>query len=235
MGFFQGLKCNTGFHDWTDWSSKTSGSCAQTRRCKACKKRDNQNEHDWRRDVYVSETSCRTENVCRHCEKREGGRVAHKWGAAEWNELNPSTPCVQGRVCPRCGETETREVHSWGEWRSESPRSMVLVRFCRNCRDGRETKGPQPIFSIRTDDGLTSLAILTEMQNIAKTTRRKGEDDLIGDAKIMALGHRRCKLEFGHEPESPQPGEVDHYTWDWDEKLGRYQVVRWSGYRWTRL
>lgn len=140
MGFFDGVKCFTGFHDWSGWSYSEPKKCVQTRCCKRnCGKREDQTVHEWPEFKYVSPDSCEQSRRCARCESEEKTTAAHLW--TEW-VYQEDGECDQKRRCMRCERPGERVEHQWGVWEYESPKSCTQVRFCRRCSSGREEKEP---------------------------------------------------------------------------------------------
>lgn len=88
-------------------------------------------EHDWSEDCYISEDSCEIANICRRCEEvKLHGRYSqlHDWG--EWKDSTKG-PCFQERQCRRCKTKESKEEHSWEEWRHIE--NCTSERRCKIC------------------------------------------------------------------------------------------------------
>ncbi len=142
MGFFDGVKCLTGFHDWTVWNYTTAVACGQTRQCRrsGCGKSEQQTVHSWSPFAYLAEDSCRQARQCPRCLTIENTTAEHGW--TEWRYRDAET-CNQDRTCTRCQIKEQNVQHVWDVWKYEAPNSCKQVRFCRRCRTSRETKNPK--------------------------------------------------------------------------------------------
>ena len=100
MGFFDGVKCFTGFHDWSSWSKPPHGKCRQTRHCtrSGCKAKESRVEHDWWPFKYVSQKSCKQKRYCETCKVTETRSGPHKWSV--WRFLSDGA-CEQDRKCKK--------------------------------------------------------------------------------------------------------------------------------------
>jgi hypothetical protein len=233
MSFFRSLKCATGFHDWSDWTRKVSGTCIQRRTCKGCGANGTQEEHDWTKYEYVSEHSCEQQKYCRHCERREKrAPITHAWTQTDWAYFNTES-CEQLRKCPRCADEERRTTHLWGAWQNESPASETLVRFCRRCAEGKEIQEPRPIICMPKEDIGFHFVTVSQMQSLAPSWR--DDSMLLGMAQAIELSQRQhgCRIEIGHRPGSGS-ADYSYLAWDWDDSAGKYAVVRWDGRKWTK-
>jgi hypothetical protein len=139
MGFFDGVKCFTGFHDWSLWSYSAADKCDQTRYCKrsGCTKRASQTVHEWPEFSYFSKDSCEQNRCCLRCKSVEKRMASHPW--TEWEYVEHGE-CEQTRKCMRCKAEDEQVEHQWGVWQYEAPNSCVHVRFCRRCSSAREEK-----------------------------------------------------------------------------------------------
>ncbi len=141
MGFFDSVKCFTGFHDWTDWSYSETNQCGQTRKCnRNCGASENRTSHDWPEFKYIASDSCEQSKCCSRCGSEEKKTAPHQW--SEWDYLSEDR-CDQERRCTRCQQPEDRQLHAWDVWQHESPKSCIQVRFCRRCSSGKEEKRPE--------------------------------------------------------------------------------------------
>ncbi|MFM8263805.1 MAG: hypothetical protein ACKN9S_16125 [Pirellula sp.] len=133
------LKCNTGFHDFTEWSYLEADKCEQSRMCNRCKKQDTQMVHQWPEFAYTSPGSCEQSRCCNRCRSEEKRVAPHGW--SEWDYIEDDK-CDQKHTCTRCMAVEKKVTHQWGVWELEAPNSCVQVRFCRRCYTAREEKEP---------------------------------------------------------------------------------------------
>ena len=234
MGWFQSMKCATGFHDWSAWSTKRPGDCHQNRRCNACGKADDQEVHEWGTFEYTSDDSCIQERACSHCGRTARRDVVqHTWSDEDWKYSDGPGHCDQLRKCPRCGIEEKRVRHVWDVWQNEAPDSDLLVRFCRRCTE-RQIRYPRTIVCMPNKDiGYHGLCIM-QMNQIAPL--RQNDSDLASRAQMVELSRQEngCRLEIGHRPASPRQ-DFDYLSWDWDDSKNRYAVVKWDGRAWVRF
>jgi hypothetical protein len=237
MGFLQSVKCATGFHDWSDWSSKSYNDCSQTRDCKVsgCRGHESRNNHDWTDFEFTDNDSCDKSRYCRDCSKVQNlAKVQHQWSDNDWEYEDESSRCDQTRECSRCHERETRLRHLWGVWQQESPASDRLVRFCRRCVTGREVKDPGPIYCVPTIDIGWHLLCVAQIRNITPLQEDPGW--LMTAAKSLVLSTERhgCKLQTGHAPRNPS-SDYDYFTWEWNDDKKQYDILRWDRGHWQCL
>ena len=115
-------------HVWDDWEYVYEDQCDQDRFCKRCGEKESRKEHSWGEWRYES-GSCRQFRICARCYERETGSSEHLWGQFEYIDSNI---CSQSQTCKRCGVTNNRINHDWGDWvYSESKESPI--RVCRRC------------------------------------------------------------------------------------------------------
>ena len=141
MGFFDSVKCFTGFHDWTEWAYPAPNQCEQTRECKRnCGANQKQTVHEWPEFRYIAENSCEQNRNCSRCNLEEKKSAPHQ--LSEWEYLSEDR-CDQERHCTRCEHPERRQLHAWDVWQHESPKSCKQIRFCRRCITGKEEMEPK--------------------------------------------------------------------------------------------
>jgi hypothetical protein len=134
-------KCLAGAHDWSEWTTKSLGSCKQSRHCKRadCTKNESTITHDWPDFGYVSDQSCEQTRTCRWCDNQEKRTAEHHW--EDWKYIREGE-CQQTRSCTRCGLVGNRDSHLWDVWKYASPTKCAQTRFCRRCPTGQESKQP---------------------------------------------------------------------------------------------
>jgi hypothetical protein len=233
MGFFRSLKCGTGFHDWSDWSSKSYADCSQSRTCKVsgCRGHESRTVHDWTDFAYIDSDSCEKSATCRDCSKvLKQSRTDHHWTDNDWEYVKAGS-CEQSRECSRCSLVESRLRHAWDVWKEEYPGSDRLVRFCRRCVTGRQQKEPGPIYCIPTADMGWGLLCAAQIQNHTPRTEDPGHLLLSAQSLVYATQDHGCELQIGHVPSNPS-SRFTYFAWDWNEDADKYDVLRWQDGYW---
>jgi len=134
------LKCNTGFHDFTEWSYLEADKCEQSRMCNRCRSEEKRvAPHGWSEWDYIEDDKCDQKHTCARCMAVEK-KVTHQWGV--W-ELEAPNSCVQVRFCRRCytarEEKEPRfDDHQWTEpKRIDCNRTVQTCQRCRKMNEKR--------------------------------------------------------------------------------------------------
>ena len=107
MGFFDFVKCFTGFHDWTAWGFDNDYSCNQTRVCRSCWRYSTiQVNHSWTDFKYIASDSCEQERTCTRCNQKGKRTAPHNWGEPERDFTQYIYKCI------RCKETHCEPLFS---------------------------------------------------------------------------------------------------------------------------
>jgi hypothetical protein len=132
MGFFSNLKCNMGFHNWTDWDTKKKENCTQKRRCINCSREDSDVFHEWSESNYSSIGNCQKNKKCHHCHQEEIV-TGHIW--EPWIYESPKS-CNMLRNCSRCNSAQEHKTASYTDHQFGIPENIgpnLFLHTCKRC------------------------------------------------------------------------------------------------------